>query len=102
MEGYDDVPRTQPQPVGPESLIESKEAFVLPRLHHSIQRPFVDGASGQNPLVHHSCPDHVDGVGGQRPRQAAGETGAAGGNTVSERKTGNVTLKGGAKIKRLT
>lgn len=40
-----DVPRPQSQPVRPESLIESEEALVLPRLHHAVQCSFVQGAS---------------------------------------------------------
>lgn len=71
----DDVPGAQSQPVGPESLIESEEALVPPRLHQPVQSPFVHRASRQNSLVHHSRPDHVYGVGRQRPRQAAREAG---------------------------
>lgn len=63
-----DVPRSQSQPVGPESLIESKESLILPRLHHSIQCSFVHWTSRQNSLVHHTGTDHVYRVGGQRPR----------------------------------
>lgn len=73
-EGYDDVPRPQSQPVGPESLIQSEEALVPPRLHHPVQGAFVHGASRQHPLVHHAGPDHVDGVGRQRTCQPARET----------------------------
>lgn len=74
FKGYDDVPRPESQPVGPESLVESKEALVLPRLHHSVHCSFVHGASCQHSLVHHPGPDHVYGVGGQRPGQATRET----------------------------
>lgn len=74
LKGYDDVPGSEPQPVGPESFIESEESLVLPRLHHSVQGSFVHGASRQDSLVHHPGPDHVHGVGGQRPRQATRET----------------------------
>lgn len=73
-EGYDDVPRPQPQPVGPEPLIESEEALVLPRLHQSVQGSFVHGGPRRNPLVHHTGAHHVHGVGRQRPGQAARET----------------------------
>lgn len=75
FKGYDDVPRPQSQPVWPESLIESEEALVLPRLHHSIQCSFVHGASWQDSLVHHTSPDHIYRVGGQCPGQATCETG---------------------------
>lgn len=70
----DDVPRPQSQPVWPESLIERKETFVLPRLHHSVQCSLVHRASGQNALVHHAGPDHIYRVGGQRPRKATRKT----------------------------
>lgn len=91
LKGYDDVPRPQSQPVGPESLIESEEALIPPRLHHTVQRSFVNGASRQNPLVHHAGPDHVYGVGGQRSCQAAGETRAA---HRSRHETGEQTAAG--------
>lgn len=74
VEGYDDVPGTQSQPVGPESLIQSEEALIPPRLHHPVQGSFVHRASGQNALVHHAGPDHIHGVGGQRTCQPASET----------------------------
>lgn len=70
----DDVPRPQPQPVGPEPLIESEEALVLPRLHQPVQGAFVHGGPRRNPLVHHTGAHHVHGVGRQRPGQAARET----------------------------
>lgn len=31
-EGYNDVPGTEPEPVGPETLVEREEALALPRL----------------------------------------------------------------------
>lgn len=76
VEGYDDVPGAQPQPVGPEALIQSEEALVPPRLHHPVQGSLVQGASRQDPLVHHAGPDHVHGVGRQRTRQPAREAGS--------------------------
>lgn len=69
------VPRPQSQPVRPESLIESEEALVLPRLHDPVQSSFVHGASRQNPLVHHTGPDHIYRVGGQRPCQSTRKAG---------------------------
>lgn len=74
VKGYNDVPGSQSQPVWPESLIQSKEALVPPRLHHPVQGSFVQRASWQNPLVHHAGPHHIDGVGCQRTCQPAGET----------------------------
>lgn len=74
FKGYNDVPRPQSQPIRPESLIEREETLILPCLHHSVQCSFVYGVSWQNSLVHHTGPDHIYRVGGQRPRQATCET----------------------------
>lgn len=47
-------------------------------LQQAIQGPRVASASAsaKDSLIHHTRPHDVDGVGGQRPRQAAGEAGA--------------------------
>lgn len=93
VQGYDDVPRPQSQPVWPEAFIEGEESLVPPRLHHSVQRSFVQGASRQNPLVHHARPHHVHRVGGQRSRQAAGKTGTASRSRQQARLAPSSTVK---------
>lgn len=103
--GYNDVPRPQSQPIRPESLIESKEALVLPCLHHSVQCSFVQRASWQNSLVHHAGPDYVYRIGGQCPRQATCETRAVNTPTHGTRLTDltrHMSCRSTAVVNRLT
>lgn len=75
--GYNDVPGSETQPVGPKAFVESEKAFVPPRLHESVQRTFIKKVSGEHALVHHPRPHYVHGVGGECSCQAARKTGTA-------------------------
>lgn len=62
----------------PASLPGQGRGQLSPHLDEAIQSALVElGAAHDGPLVHHPCPHHVHGVGGDGPRQPTRETGTA-------------------------